>query len=92
MVVLVALLQSAEDRDSRELVRLVYHYGLEAALQSLVLLEVFLVLVERSGTDAAQLAARKCRLEDVGSVHCAFATASTYKRVNLVDEKNDATI
>ena len=92
VVVLVALLQSAEDRDSRELVRLVDHYGLETTLESLVLLEVFLVLVERSGTDAAQLAARKCRLEDVGSVHGAFATARTYKRVNLVDEENDATV
>ena len=92
MVVLVAFLQTTKYGDSRKLVRLVDHYGLETALQSLVLLEVLLILVERRCTDAAQLATRKCRFEDVGCVHSTFATACTNKRMNLVDEEDDATV
>ena len=92
MVVLITFLQATKYRDGRKLVRFVDHNGLETTLKSLILLEVFLILVECSCTNAAKLATCKCRLKDVGSVHCSLATACTHKSVNLVDEEDDATV
>ena len=92
MVVLVALLQSSQYRDGRQLVGLVHHDRLESALQGLVLLEVFLVFVQRRGTDGTQLATRQGGLQDVGGIHGALAAAGTYQRVYLVDEEDDAPV
>ena len=92
VVVLVALFQSAQDADGTQLVGLVDHDGLEASLQRLVLLEVFLILVERGGSDGAQFAACQCGLQDVGSVHGPLAAAGTHQRVYLVDEEDDASL
>ena len=91
-MVLVTLLQATQDADGRKLVRLVHHYGLETTLESLVLLEVFLIFVKRRGTDATQFATGKSRLEDVGGIHSALAATSTDKRMNLIDEEDDATV
>ena len=92
MVVLIALLQSTQDRDGVDLVRLVDHDGLEAALQCLVLLEVLLILVEGGGTNGTQLTTGQCRLEDVGGIHGTLATAGTHQSVDLVDEENDVAL
>ncbi len=89
VVVLVALLQSAEDGDGGVLVGLVDHHFLESAFERLVFLEVFLILVERGGADAAEFAARQCRLEDVGGVHGAFALACSDESVDFVDEEDN---
>ena len=89
VVVLVALLQSTQDADGAQLVRLVHHDGLETTLQGLVLLEVLLVFVQCRGTDGTQFAASQGRLQDVGSIHGTLATAGTHQRVNLVDEQDD---
>ena len=86
VVVLVALLQSAQYGYGTHPVGLVHHHCLEAALKSLVLLEVFLVLVESSRAYRTQLAACKRRLEDIGCIHRALALAGTNKRVYLVDK------
>ena len=90
VVVLVALFQSTQDGDGTQLVGLIDHHRLEAPLQGLVLLEILLILVERGGTNRPQLAARQGRLQDVGGVHGALATAGSHQRVNLVDEEDDA--
>ena len=92
VVVLIALLQSTQDRDGVDLVRLVDHDGLEAALQCLVLLEVLLILVKGGGTNGTQLTTGQCRLEDVGGIHGTLATAGTHQSVDLVDEENDVAL
>ena len=63
--------------------------GLEAALQRAVFLDVLAVFVQGRGADAAQLAARQQRFEQVGGVHGAFGRARAHHRVQLVDEQND---
>ena len=65
---------------------------MEAALQGLVLLEVFLVLIQCGGTDGTQLATRQGRLKDVCSVHSAFALAGPDERVYLIDKEDDTPI
>ena len=92
MVVLVALLQTTQDADGRHLVRLVNHHRLEPSLQRLVLLEILLVFVQRRGTDGAQLASRKGRLQDVGGIHGTLRSTGTHQRVDLVDEEYDAAL
>ena len=92
VVVLVTFLQTTQDADAGKCVGLIDHDGLESAFQRLVLLEVFLVLVERSGTDASHLTAGQSRLQDVCSIHCAFALTCTNEGVYLVDEEDDAAL
>ena len=92
MVVLIAFLQSTQDADGTQLVGLVDHDGLEAALQGLVLLEVLLVLVQRRGTDGTQLATCQCRLQDVGGIHGPLTATGTHQCVYLVDEQDNTPI
>ena len=92
MVVLVTLLQSAQDADGTQFIRLIHHHGLETAFQRLVFLEILLVFVEGGGTDGAQFASCQGRFQDVGGIHGTFASAGTHQRVDLVDEEDDASI
>ena len=92
VVVLVTLLQAAQDRYGILGRWLVDHDLLETALQCLVLLEILLELVERRGADGAQLAARQRRLEDVGGVHRPRRLAGPHERVDLVDEEQDLAV
>ena len=90
VVLLVLLLEAAQDRD-RVLDRgLADEHRLEAPRQRRVLLDVLPVLVERRRADAVQLAAGKRRLQEVRGVHRAFALAGPDQRVHLVDEQDDA--
>ncbi|CCZ14037.1 putative uncharacterized protein [Prevotella sp. CAG:487] len=90
MVVLVAFLQTTQYAYRAQLVGLVHHNGLETPFESLVLLEVLLILVESRRAYAPQLATCKCGLQNVGGVHGAFASSGTHKRVYLVYEEDDA--
>ena len=56
---LVALLQAAQDGDGVLHARLVHQHLLEAPLQRGILLDVLAVLIQGSGADAVQLAARQ---------------------------------
>ncbi len=88
VVVLVALLQAAQDRD-RVLDRgLVDQHLLEAALERGVLLDVLAVFVERGRADAVQLAARERGLEHVAGIHRALGLAGADHGVQLVDEQD----
>ena len=89
VVVLVALLEAAQDRDRVLDGGLVDQHRLEAALERGVLLDVLAVLVERGRADRAQLAAREHRLEQVGGVDGALGGAGADDRVQLVDEEDD---
>ena len=92
VVVFVALLQAAQDGDGVLRRGLIDHDGLEAAFQRLVLLKIFLILLERRGADASQLAAGQGGLQDVGGVHGALALAGPHEGVYLVDEEDDASL
>ena len=92
MVVLIFLFQATEDADGIRLIRLIDHDGLEPALQGLVFLEVFLILVESRGTNRPQFATGECRLEDVGCIHGTFSAAGSYEGMNLIDEEDDVAV
>ena len=92
VVVLVAFLQSAQYAYGAQLIRLVNSDGLETTLQSLVLLEILLVFVQCSGSDAAQFAARKGWFQYVGGVHGSLTASGSHQCVYLVDEENDASV
>ena len=92
VVRLVALLQPAQDRDRVDDRRLADVDGCEAALERRVLLDVLAVLVERRRADAAQLAAREHRLQQVRRVDGALGRACADDRVQLVDEEDDAAV
>ena len=89
MVVFVAFLQSAKNRNRRKFVGFIDHHGLETAFQRLVFLEIFLVFVERRRADGTQFATRQRRFQDVGRVHRTLTAASPDERVDFVDEKDD---
>ena len=63
--------------------------GLEAALEGGILLDVFAVLVQGGGADAAQLAAGQGRLQQVGRIHAAQNGPGAHQQVQLVDEQDD---
>ena len=65
----------------------IYHYFLETAFESAVLLYVHTILVESSGADALYFTTGKSRLEQVCGIHRALGIACTDNSVNLVDEK-----
>ena len=88
-MLLVAVLQSAQDRDGVGNVGLGDVDRLEPPRQRRVLLDVLLVLVERGRADAVQLAARQRRLQEVGRVHGAVGLAGADQRMHLVDEQDD---
>ena len=92
VVILVALLEAAQNGDGGHLVGFVDHDLLKATFQGLVLLEVLLVLVESGGADGAKLAAGQGRLEDVGGVHGALALSGAHQGVDLVDEEDNLAV
>ena len=89
VVLLVLLLEAAQDRDRVLDRRLVDEDRLEAAGKGRVLLDMLAVFVERGRADAVQFAARQRRLQQVGGVHRAVRLAGADQRVHLVDEQDD---
>jgi hypothetical protein len=87
VVQLVALLQTAQDRDGVLDVGWIDQDRLEAALERAVLLDMLAVLVERGGADAVELAPRQQRLEQVARVHRTLGGAGAHDGVQLVDEE-----
>ena len=81
-------LEAAEDRDGVGDGRLRHEHRLEAALESAASFSMrFPVLVERRRADAAKLATRERRLEQVRRVHRASAAPAPTMVWNLVDEE-----
>ena len=68
--------------------RLVDRHGLETALQSGILFDIFPVFVERGGADDAHLSTGKGGLQDIGGVDASLRIAGTDDVVNLVNDKN----
>ena len=92
VVILVAFLDATQDADSVCLVGFFHHHGLEAAFQCFVFFKIFLILVERGGTDGTQFAPSQSRLQNVSCIHSSLATSGTHQRVYLVDEEDDVAL
>ncbi len=92
VVLLVLVLEPAQDRDGVLDSRLGDEHRLEAPGERRILLDVLLVLVERGRADAMQLAACERRLEQIGRIHGAVGLAGTDQGVHLVDEQDDAAV
>ena len=90
VVLLVLLLQPAQDRHRVLDGGLVDEDRLEAPRQRRVLLDVLAVLVEGRRADAVQFAAGERRLQEVRRVHGAVGLAGADEGVHLVDEQDDA--
>ncbi len=80
VVRLEGVAQAAQNHDGLGHRRLGYRHRLEAPLQCGILLDVFLVLVQRRGADQVEFTARHHRFEHVGHVQPAFATARRHRR------------
>ena len=89
VVRLVAVAQALQDLHGVGEGRFADLDGLEAALESGVLLQVLAVLVQRGGADGLQLAPGQHRLEDAGGVDRAHGGTRTDEGVDLVDEQDD---
>src|SRR6478672_8270123 len=92
MVLLVFVLQSAQDRNGVFDGRFGHVDRLEPSGERGIFFDVLLVLVEGGGADAVQFAARQRRLEEVGSIHRAVSLAGADKRVHFVDEEDDTPV
>ena len=92
MELLVAILHAHEDLDRFLLGRRIDLDRLEAALERAILLDVLPVLGGRRRADAADLAARQRRLEDIGGVERPFGRSRAHQRVQLVDEHDDVRV
>jgi hypothetical protein len=92
VVLLVLLLEAAQDRDGVLHRRLADEDRLEPACERLVLLDVLAILVERRRADAVQLAAGESGLEQVRCVHGPVRLAGADEGVHLVDEQHDAAV
>ena len=91
-MLLVLVLQAAQDRDGVFHARLGDEHRLEPPRERRILLDMLLVFVERGGADAVQVAARERGLQQVGGVHRAVGLAGADQRVHLVDEQHDAAV
>ena len=89
VVDLVALLQTAQNRNGILDGRLVDHDRLETTFQRGVFLDILAVLVQRGCTDAVQLAAGQHRFEQVARVHRAVGLACADDGVQFIDEEDD---
>ena len=87
MVSLVALLQTAQNRNRVLNTGFANEHLLEPALQSRVLFDVLAVLIERRRTHQPQFAAGQHGLEHIARIHCGVPRGTcTDERVDFVDE------
>ena len=84
----ILVLEPAQNRDGVLDRRLIDVDRLEAPRQRGILLDVFLVFVERGGADTMQFAARQRRLEQVRGVHRTVGLARADDGVHFVDEQD----
>jgi hypothetical protein len=89
VVHLIALFETAQNRDG------VLHagrsavYRLEPTLERGVFFDVFPVFIERGRADRPELPAREGGLQQIGSVHRPLGGAGSHERVQLIDKQND---
>src|SRR5688572_8691205 len=86
---LVALLQSAENRDCTLDARLPDIDRLKPPLERGILLDVLAIFVERRRANDVKLAAGEHRLEHVAGIHRSFSLPGADEVVELVDEHHE---
>src|SRR5437867_9896635 len=91
-MILVLLAKALEDLDGLFDCWRIHDHRLEAPFERAILLDVLTVLVERRRTDALQLAARESGLQHIARVNRSLGGTRAHKRVQLVDEENDALV
>ena len=89
-MLLVFVLQAAQDRDGVLDRRLGDEDRLEPPRQRRVLFDMLAILIERGRADAMQFAARQRGFQQIGRIHRAVGLAGADQRVHLVDEQDDA--
>ena len=89
MIDLISLFQSAEDGNGILYRGLVHHDRLEPAFQSGVFFNVFLILVQCSGTDTVQFTAGEHWFQKVSGIHTALGFSGTDDGMELIDEQDD---
>ena len=87
-MVLVFLFQTSQYGNGFCRCRLIHHHHLESSFKRLVRFEVFLILIQRSGTDSPQFATGQCRFEDVGRIHRSGSPAGADKCMDFINEQN----
>ncbi len=89
VMVLITFLQTSQNGNGAQRVRLVHHDNLEAAFQRFVLLEILLIFIKGSGPDASQFTACQGGFQDVGSIHGAFALTCTHQGMDFINEEDN---
>ena len=89
VVLLVILLDAVHDGQRIGHAGLFHADRLEAALESLILLDILAVLVEGGGADDLDLTAGEGGLEDIARVHGTLALTGGGNGVDLVNEQDD---
>ena len=82
-------LQPAQNGDGVVNGRLANHHGPETARERRIFFDMLLVLVERGGADAAQLAARQSGFQQIGGIDCALGGTGSHQGMQLIDEADD---
>src|SRR5689334_173560 len=89
MMRFVALLEAAQNRYGALHGGLADIHGLEAPLESGVLLDVLAIFVECGGSNDPQLATREHRLQHVAGIHRTFGLSRADDGVQFVDEDDE---
>ena len=85
----VTVTKTLQDVDGVRQGRLSNLNGLEATLESSILLKVLAVFIQSGRTNGLEFTTRKQWLEDGGSVDSTFSSTGTHQRVDLVDKGDD---
>ena len=88
---LIAFTQATQDGNCIFNARLLNHYRLETTLQRTVLFNILTVFVQRSCTNAAQLAACQHRLQDIACIHSTFGSTGTDNGMQLINKHDNLT-
>ena len=92
MMILIPLLEATHYRNGSRRGRLIHCNHLETALQSLVRLEILLILVQGSRADSPEFSTRERRLKDIGRIHRARRPSSTHQRMDFINEQDDLSV
>ena len=92
MVHLVPVLETTENSDCILDRRLLCVDSLEPPLKGCILLHILPVFIQCCGTDTAELATCKRRLEQVGCIHCPLCCPGSHKGMELINKEDDVAV
>src|SRR3954454_19058919 len=89
---LVPFAQTAENRDGVLHAWLIHKYGLEAAFERRIFLDVLSIFIESRGADAMQLTAGEHWFQQVAGVHSALGFSRPNHCMQLVNKEDDSAL